>query len=103
LVRYADDFVIMARFVDHRIRNFVESTLEGWMGLRINREKTRVVNLREEGASLDFLGFTFRFDRDRWGGSHRYLNPHPSEKVMKRERDKLREMISPSMCFANHP
>jgi len=99
LIRYADDFVIMARFIDHRIRNFVESTLEDWMGLRINREKTRVVNLREEGVSLDFLGYTFRFDRDRWGGSHRYLNPHPSEKVMKRERDKLREMISPSMCF----
>jgi RNA-directed DNA polymerase len=99
LIRYADDFVIMARFIDHRIRNFVESTLEGWMGLRINREKTRVVNLREEGVSLDFLGYTFRFDRDRRGRSHRYLNPHPSEKAMKRERDKLREMVSPSVCF----
>ncbi len=99
LIRYADDFVIMARFIDHRIRDFVESTLEGWMGLKINREKTRVVDLKEEGASLDFLGYTFRFDRDRWGGSHRYLNPHPSEKVMARERDKLREMTSPSMCF----
>jgi hypothetical protein len=26
------------------------------MGLKINREKTRIVNLKEEGASLDFLG-----------------------------------------------
>ena len=35
--------------------------------LEINREKTRVVDLREEGASLDFLGYTFRYDRDRQG------------------------------------
>ena len=40
---------------------WIESKLEGWLGLEINREKTRVVNLKEEGASLDFLGFTFRY------------------------------------------
>jgi len=32
--------------------------------LEINREKTRVVNLKEEGESLDFLGFTFRYYED---------------------------------------
>ena len=36
------------------------------MGLEINREKTRVVDLKQEGASLDFLGYTFRYDRDRY-------------------------------------
>jgi hypothetical protein len=30
------------------------------MGLEINREKTRVVDLQEKKASLDFLGYTFR-------------------------------------------
>ena len=43
---------------------FIETKLEGWMGLKINREKTRIVKLREAGASLDFLGYTFRYDRD---------------------------------------
>ena len=28
------------------------------------REKTRIVDLKEEGASLDFLGYTFRYDLD---------------------------------------
>jgi len=57
VVRYADDFVIMARFISPRIRNFVESLLEGRFGLRINREKTRVVKLHRDdtGESLDFL------------------------------------------------
>jgi hypothetical protein len=29
-----------------------------WLGLEINRDKTRVVNLGEEKASLDFLGYS---------------------------------------------
>jgi RNA-directed DNA polymerase len=101
LVRYADDFVIMARYVDHRIRNFTESLLEGRFGLKINRDKTRVVRLRpdETGESLDFLGYTFRYDKDRQGRPHRYLNVFPSKKALERERQKLREMTGPKMCF----
>ncbi len=101
LVRYADDFVIMARFVDHRIRNFVESQLEGRFGLKINRDKTRVVKLRSDpaGESLDFLGYTFRYDKDRHGRPHRYLNMFPSKKALVRERQKLWEMTGPKMCF----
>jgi len=55
LVRYADDFVVLARYQGTRLRNWIESKIEGWMGLEINRDKTRVVNLREEGEKLDFL------------------------------------------------
>jgi hypothetical protein len=33
-------------------------------GLEINREKTKVVKLKEEGGSLDFLGYTFRYYDD---------------------------------------
>ena len=62
------------------------------MGLEINREKTRVVDLKEEEASLDFLGYTFRYDRDRKGRGHRYLNVVPSKKALQRERDQLRAM-----------
>ena len=61
LVRYADDFVVLARFQGTRLTGWIESKLEDWLGLEINREKTRVVQLKEAGASLDFLGFTFRY------------------------------------------
>lgn len=99
LVRYADDFVIMAKYIGHRIQDFVETTLEGRFALRINRAKTRVVRLNEPKSSLDFLGYTYRYDRDRLGRPHRYLSMFPSEKTMKRERATLREMTGPSMCF----
>ena len=47
-----------------------------------------------EGAKLDFLGYTFRYDRDRHGGPHRYLNMGPSKASMARERAQLRELIN---------
>ena len=93
LVRYADDFVILARYMGKRIEEWVEQTLEDWMELKLNREKTRVVDVRETGETLDFLGYTFRFDRDQYGGGHRYLNMTPSKESLKRERAQLRELI----------
>ena len=102
LVRYADDFVILARYVDQRIIQWIETTLEGRMGLEINREKTKVVYLTK-AQKLDFLGYSFRFDKDQRGRAHKYLNLFPAEKVMVREREKLREMTSPKMCFKPMP
>jgi RNA-directed DNA polymerase len=99
LVRYADDFVIMARYVGTRIRSFAESTLEGWMKLKINRDKTRTAKLNEPGERLDFLGYSFRYDADLYGRASRYLNVFPSDKSLSRERQKLREMTGPNMCF----
>jgi RNA-directed DNA polymerase len=95
LVRYADDFVVMAKQMGSETIEFIESRLEGKFQLEINRDKTRVVDLREEGESLEFLGYTFRYDRDLHGGKHRYLNVIPSAKALAREREKLREMTSP--------
>jgi len=62
LVRYADDFVVLAYHQSDKLRGWIEGKLKSWMGLEINREKTQVVNLREVGETLYFLGFTFRFD-----------------------------------------
>jgi RNA-directed DNA polymerase len=94
LVRYADDFVVLARYVSPKLSGFIETKLESWMGLEINREKTKVINLRQEGASLDFLGFTFRYEPDHFGHGHRYLRVEPSKKAVKRERAKLHELTS---------
>lgn len=103
LVRYADDFVIMARYIGPRIEAWIESTIEAWMGLEINRDKTSVVDLDAEGASLDFLGFTFRYDRDLRGRGHSYLNVRPSKKSLGRAREKLRALINTRQCFTPLP
>lgn len=99
LVRYADDFVVLARHQSSRLVEWIETTLEARLGLRINRQKTRVVDLREVGSSFDFLGYTFRYDLDLKGQGHRYLNVTPSKKALQRGRDRLRVMTSSSMCF----
>jgi RNA-directed DNA polymerase len=103
LVRYADDLVVLARYQGRELIGFIESKLEAWLGLEINRDKTRVVQLREQGASLDFLGYTFRYHDDLQGRGWRYLNVSPSGKALKREREKLHEMTNHRQCYKPIP
>ena len=62
-----------------RLSTWVETQLEGRFRLTINRSKTRTVDLKQPSASVDFLGFTFRYDRDLFGRGGRYLNVFPFE------------------------
>jgi len=94
IVRYADDFVVMARYQSRRLQEFIEAKIEFRLGLELNRDKTRVVDLGQPGARLDFLGYTFRYDRDLHGRNLRYLNVTPSHKALLAERQKLRERIN---------
>ena len=94
IVRYADDFMVLARYQTNRIRDFIELKIESWLGLELNREKTKVVDLRRPGSSVDFLGYTFRYDRSIMGGVRRYLNIMPSNKAMQAHRESLRRTIS---------
>jgi RNA-directed DNA polymerase len=103
LVRYADDFVVLARYQGEKLSGWIESKIESWMRLEINRAKTRVIDLRQEGEKLDFLGYTFRYDRDLKGRRQKYLNVMISKKALKHERQKLREMITSERCFVPLP
>ena len=103
LVRYADDFVVMARHISPQLRGWMEGKLEGWLGLQINRQKTRTLDLRQPGQSLDFLGYTFRQDRDRYGREQRYWNLVPSRKALVREREALRRLINPQQSHTPLP
>lgn len=92
IVRYADDFVIMAKCLTPRITQWIESLLEVRFKLTINREKTKAINLACPGSHLDFLGYTFRYDRDRLGRLNRYLNVTVSKKSLLRVHEKLRQL-----------
>ena len=92
LVRYADDFVVLARYQTKRLTGWIEEKIEKWLGLEINRDKTRVVDFKEAKASLDFLGFTFRWHRDRYGRRQRYLHVGPAKKSVQKERDRIAEL-----------
>lgn len=100
MVRYADDFVVMAKFIDHRIIRFIEEKIEGRLGLVINREKTRVLQVGKEGQTLDFLGYTFRRSRShRRGGGPPYWRVEASKKAQIKARDALRELTSAQHCW----
>jgi RNA-directed DNA polymerase len=100
LVRYADDFVILAKYVGGRITGWVEETLEGRFALTINRKKTRVITLTPNGEeSLDFVGYTFGYAWDRFGRGTRYFTVVPSEKAVTRRKEALRELIHKKKCF----
>jgi len=53
--------VIWARDLGARMMQYLSQVLQS-LGLSPNRDKTRIVDLRESGESLDFLGLTFCYD-----------------------------------------
>jgi RNA-directed DNA polymerase len=73
-----------------RITGWLEEKLESILGLSINRDKTGIVRMNKK-ESLNFLGFTLRFDRDLQGRDWDYLNIMPSKKAMAVLKDKIRE------------
>jgi RNA-directed DNA polymerase len=96
LLRYADDMVIMAKNLSKETVDFIEEKLEKWMGLKINRDKTQVVNMNNRNALLSFLGFSFRYDESKFYNGT-YLNIFPKKSAVSKARDKVKELTAPSM------
>ena len=93
LVRYADDFVVLARYLGAGLQKYLESELEGRLGLTLNREKTRIIDLHRPGERLDFLGYSFRYDASLRESGSQYLNLFVSEKSQLAFREKLRKKV----------
>ena len=95
LVRYADDGVVLCRSAA-QAQAALEAVGEilGGLGLRLHPGKTKVVDLREGREGLDFLGchFRARMSGRLWEQKRivrYYLHRWPSQKAMKRLRDKV--------------
>jgi len=100
LVRYADDFVVMARYISPRLSGYIEEKIEGRLGLKLNREKTQILQLKDEGSVLDFLGYRFRWSRShRRGGGPRYWRVEASPAAQQRARANLQEATGPQLGF----
>ena len=75
LIRYADDFVCAFEHARDaaRFRKALEKRLQKY-GLEVAPEKTKVIHFDRGGrpgqARFDFLGFEFRWGRDRQGRPH---------------------------------
>ena len=100
LVRYADDFVILSFKLKQDFIESIERGLEGRFGLTINREKTKIFNMRETREALNFLGFEFKFVKDRnYGRGDTYLTYGPSMKSVKKVCQKVKERTRNSMAL----
>ncbi|MGC1955396.1 MAG: group II intron reverse transcriptase/maturase [Gammaproteobacteria bacterium] len=96
LVRYADDWLVLCR-----TRQQAETALDrarehlAGMGLELHPDKTKIVDLREGREGFDFLGCHFRArvsGRLLERGIRRYyLHRWPSQRSMKRIREKVRD------------
>ena len=104
LVRYADDFVVMcptAQACEESHRR-IEHVL-GRLGLQLHPQKTRRVVLTGGREGFDFLGCHLR---KRMSGrlweqkrlKRYYLNRWPSQRAMKRVRDRVRELTPRGRC-----
>lgn len=90
IVRYADDFVILARRLQGEFVRKIESELEGRFGLVVNRDKTKVLDMKADKTALGFLGYEFRYVRTHYGDG-RYLTFGPSMKSVKKVCTKVKE------------
>lgn len=86
MIRYADDFILMSKHLNQETIDKVHGYLER-MELTINTEKSKVVQAREE--SFDFLGFTFRHDRNIFSKQGKFWNIFPKSKSEKKIRTNL--------------
>jgi group II intron reverse transcriptase/maturase len=90
MVRYADDFVILAR--PGQAAGLLER-LTAWLnrrGLKLNETKTRLVDIRREG--IRFLGFGLTWRRGRRGRNYPHVEPHA--KSLTKLREGLREILN---------
>jgi len=62
-VRYADDFIVLARS-KHIINTYVLPAINEFLklrGLALSPDKTKLFRLKEDNQQLDFLGYTFKY------------------------------------------
>ncbi len=95
LVRYADDLVVMCRTrAEAEAALAALRTVLAELGLALKDAKTRIVQLREGGEGLDFLGFHHRWVRARGARHVCFLARWPSRQAMQHARDRVREITA---------
>jgi len=107
LVRYADDFVVICRTrseceqAEARIR-----VILGRLGLELHPEKTRRVDLFDGKEGFDFLGCHLRKRLsgriwEKTGRKLYFLQRWPSQRSMRRIRQRVKELTPRSRCHAD--
>jgi group II intron reverse transcriptase/maturase len=107
LVRYADDLVVVCKSkqqcenAERDVRKYLAR-----LGLELHPDKTRRVELRDGKQGFDFLGCHLRkrlsgviWERER--KRKYFLHRQPSQRAMKRIRQRVREKTQRGRCHAD--
>jgi RNA-directed DNA polymerase len=103
LVRYADDFVVLCETREQAEQAQRQAaSLLGDLGLELHPDKTRVVDLRDGREGFDFLGCHLHARMsgrlwEQYGKRRYYLHRWPSQRSMKRARQRVKALTGRSM------
>jgi len=92
IITYADDFVIMHRTPFTREQEVWFSECLSREGLKINPEKTKIVDMRRAKSNFDFLGFSFKRVKSFHGRGH-YVKIQPSAKSQAKLKEKISNIV----------
>jgi RNA-directed DNA polymerase len=99
LIRYADDFLILAKTLTQADINFVIREFEERFELEINKEKTRFVDMKKRGEKFRFLGFDFKMWPSKYPGGKPFPAIEPSDKAVKRSFERIKELTSHELNY----
>jgi group II intron reverse transcriptase/maturase len=94
LIRYADDFVIL--FSNREDAEFGRKLVEAKMAelnLKLNTEKTKIVDTRNGKEGFDFLGFHHR-RLISWKYQKRYTQKWPKKEAIKKLKQKIKSKLA---------
>jgi 5-methylcytosine-specific restriction endonuclease McrA len=107
VVRYADDFVVVARS-KHMLNHYVTPSITKFLlerGLWLSPHKTKTFSLSQENTQLDFLGYTFKFSK-KWSAkrtmvfsrenSNNVIALYPNKEKVRNFILKMKQIISDS-------
>jgi len=107
VVRYADDFIVVARS-KHMLNHYVTPAITKFLlerGLWLSPQKTKTFSLSQKNTQLDFLGYTFKFS-NKWSAkrtmvfsrenSNNVIALFPNKEKVRNFILKLKQIISDS-------
>jgi group II intron reverse transcriptase/maturase len=96
LVRYCDDLVILCQTEAQARKAYRQlEQILARLGLHLNPQKTRIVQLAHGQDGFDFLGFYHRKLISRQRPGHWYLYRWPAQKAMQAIRSRVKELLTP--------
>lgn len=91
LIRYADDLIVVTKHSERWLYRKLKEILEGELGLKINQDKSRIVDVEKEAAK--YLGFEIRRTRSRRGKM--FALSYPSRGAIKAVQEKVSRIANP--------